>query len=162
MSKKKEFKTEEIRQAKKSDADAIEHLLLPYVQQEIILPRSREQLEKYLPNTWVYTSKQEIIAVASLFYFQPTLVEVRGLAVKEHSHKSGVGSKLLRFLIEHLKHSKTEKNITLFALTYAPEFFQKLGFTIVEKEKFPQKIFEVCHLCSHQDNCKEIAVELLL
>lgn len=152
-----------IRKATKKDLSQIEQLLLPYVQQSIILPRSQEQLLQYLPNTWVYTIKEEVAAVVSLYTFQENLIEVRGLAVNQAYQKEGVGSKLITFLIEHIKANKKDKKpISLFALTYAVPFFQKLGFQIVAKEKFPQKIFEVCQLCNQKNNCKEIAVELLV
>lgn len=160
-----------IRLATQSDISSIEALLLPYVEEKIILPRSREQLQKFLPHTWVAVSEQStLMAVASLFFYQPRLIEIRGLAVNRKLQKQGMGRELIVFLIEHLKnilHSEEYKQqniyaLRLFALTFTPVFFEKLGFRIVPKENFPEKIFEVCHVCDLQDNCKEIAVEMLL
>lgn len=152
-----------IRKASPKDISQIEQLLMPYVEQSIILPRSQEQLLQYLPNTWVYVIEKKIAAVVSLYAFQENLIEVRGLAVNQNFQKKGLGSHLVSFLMEHIKKNRKNKDpISLFALTYAPPFFQKLGFQIVEKEKFPQKIFEVCQLCDQKNNCKEIAVELLV
>ncbi len=46
----------------------------------------------------------------------------------------------------------------IFALTLRPEFFEKLGFGIVEKETLPMKVWSDCAKCPKQQNCDEIAV----
>ena len=46
----------------------------------------------------------------------------------------------------------------VFALTLEPDFFEKLGFEIVEKETLPMKVWSDCAKCSKQENCDEIAV----
>jgi amino-acid N-acetyltransferase len=46
----------------------------------------------------------------------------------------------------------------IFALTLRPEFFEKLGFSVVEKDKLPMKVWSDCAKCPKQQNCDEIAV----
>jgi amino-acid N-acetyltransferase len=46
----------------------------------------------------------------------------------------------------------------VFALTLEPDFFEKLGFKVVEKETLPMKVWSDCARCPKQDNCDEIAV----
>ncbi|MBA7615719.1 hypothetical protein ES703_23004 [subsurface metagenome] len=46
----------------------------------------------------------------------------------------------------------------VFALTLEPDYFEKLGFKVVEKETLPMKVWSDCAKCPKQQNCDEIAV----
>ncbi len=46
----------------------------------------------------------------------------------------------------------------VFALTLDPDFFQKLGFEIIEKDALPMKVWKDCARSPKQQNCDEIAV----
>jgi amino-acid N-acetyltransferase len=48
----------------------------------------------------------------------------------------------------------------VFALTYKPEFFKKLGFQVTDKSKLPQKIWSDCIKCVKFPECDEVAVIL--
>ena len=50
------------------------------------------------------------------------------------------------------------KKARLFALTYRDNFFCNLGFRVVEKTLFPEKIWSDCERCPKKDHCDEIAV----
>ena len=41
----------------------------------------------------------------------------------------------------------------VFTLTYEVGFFQRLGFHLVDKDMFPQKVWWDCHNCSKFPNC---------
>ena len=43
-----------------------------------------------------------------------------------------------------------------------PEFFEKIGFSIVGKKSLPMKVWSDCAKCSKQEDCDETAVELVL
>ena len=47
---------------------------------------------------------------------------------------------------------------TVFALTYHPDLFRHLGFSVVPKEMFPQKVWSDCRHCAKIDCCDEIAL----
>jgi amino-acid N-acetyltransferase len=68
----------------------------------------------------------------------------------------GIGRALVEAIIATLKIERG--NFCLFALTYQEKFFQKLGFHLVVKEMFPQKIWSDCAACPKKDNCDELAV----
>ena len=51
---------------------------------------------------------------------------------------------------------------TLFALTRAVPFFEKMGFSITEKERFPQKVWNDCNICPLKEMCDETAMVLEL
>jgi amino-acid N-acetyltransferase len=46
----------------------------------------------------------------------------------------------------------------MFALTYVPEFFERLGYGVVPLSSLPQKIWAVCFNCVYYPDCREIAV----
>ena len=46
----------------------------------------------------------------------------------------------------------------VFALTYEQRFFEKLGFTVVEKDALPLKVWSGCIKCPKRDGCDEIAM----
>jgi amino-acid N-acetyltransferase len=46
----------------------------------------------------------------------------------------------------------------LFALTYKPIFFGKLGFVEIEKSQLPHKIWGDCIKCAKFPECDEIAM----
>ncbi len=48
----------------------------------------------------------------------------------------------------------------VFALTLRSNFFIRLGFQLVSKERFPEKIWNDCDNCPKQDCCDEDAVLL--
>ena len=50
----------------------------------------------------------------------------------------------------------------VFALTYQQRFFEKLGFTMIDKSELPQKIWGDCIKCAKFPECDEIALSLSL
>jgi len=46
----------------------------------------------------------------------------------------------------------------VFALTYLPEFFDKFGFRVVDKDELPHKVWADCIKCPKFPNCDEVAV----
>jgi amino-acid N-acetyltransferase len=47
---------------------------------------------------------------------------------------------------------------TLFCLTYRPEFFEKLGFKVVDKNELPRKVWGECLRCPKFPDCDEVAL----
>jgi amino-acid N-acetyltransferase len=83
------------------------------------------------------------------------LAEVRSLAVHKAHRSSGVGKAITEAVEKDAGALGIKK---MFALTYVPEFFLKLGYNIVSLDSLPQKIWAVCFNCIHYPNCQEIAV----
>lgn len=151
-----------IRKASQADVNAIYHLTLPYVAEQVLLPRSKTQITANLDNTWVIQQENEIIAAVSLIFFRPHLCEIRGLAVKKEAHGNRYGQDIVKAVLRYLQNEYTIKPVQVFALTYVPDFFKKLGFTITKKEDFPDKVYEVCQFCARRDDCREIAVQKMI
>jgi amino-acid N-acetyltransferase len=145
-----------VRGAVKADIPGIHELLSIYAEQQIILARSKEDIEKYLANFVVALWEGNLCGCCAVRDFENDLLEVRSLVVKPGLEGKGIGRALVEAIIAGLK--LTREHFCLFALTYKVEFFQKLGFHLVVKEMFPQKIWSDCVKCPKKDHCDEFAV----
>lgn len=148
-----------IRSATLSDVPAIAELVAQFVVTGDLLPRSTESIQLTIHDWVVGILDGEIVGIGSLLVYTPILAEVRSLAVLGKAQGTGIGRNIVTTLIDM---GKSRQIPTIFALTRAVRFFEKLGFTITEKENFPEKIWHACRLCPIQDNCDEIAVVLPL
>lgn len=147
-----------VRPAVETDVDNIRALLTEYAQEHLLLGRTREDILEKLRNFRVGETDGEFVCCLALRHYGDNLYEVRSLAVKKNWVNRGIGSKLVSGAVEHLRKQGTAARI--FALTYRAHFFCRLGFHIVDKEMFPQKIWSDCAICAKKDQCDETAVLL--
>lgn len=145
-----------VRAALKDDIPGIHRLLNIYAEKQIILPRSPEDIELYLGNFVIAELDGELCGCCAVRDFDNDLLEVRSLVVKPGLQGKGIGRALVEAIIAGLKLKR--ENFCLFALTYQKTFFQKLGFHLVVKAMFPQKIWSDCSKCPKKDNCDESAL----
>ena len=150
-----------IRKAYIEDAREIYELVQPYVEREILLPRSIETIRSEIELTWVCEKNQKLEGTLNLTPFEKDLYELRAMVVSQKVQYQGIGSSLL-FEAEKFIKSNLHLPMRLFALTYDPSFFLKNGFQQVPKNKFPQKIYDVCNFCTRIHECREIAVKKTL
>jgi amino-acid N-acetyltransferase len=87
------------------------------------------------------------------------LAEVRTTAIAPEYARKGVGKAIVAQLIEEGKRLGVKK---VFALTYQPEFFQKCGFTLEDKNNMPLKVWTDCVNCPKFPNCDEICMSQLI
>lgn len=149
-----------IRPARESDIPAILRLVSDHARRGDLLPRTALSIRDTLGDWLVGVHPDgDLVACVSLFYYTPYLAEVRSLAVSDRVKGQGWGSSIVRALIYEARQRQVP---TLFALTRAVQFFQKVGFKITVKERFPQKVFRDCSICPLLENCDETAVVLEL
>ena len=144
-----------VRRAGIDDIHYIRGLLNGYAEKGLLLPLSKEKIAEMLPSFLVAEENGTVIGCVALRDFGDALFEVRSLAVESSCSGKGIGSLLVTALIREFKLPQQSK---LFALTYRSEFFLRLGFKLVEKELFPQKIWSDCDNCPKKDHCDEQAV----
>lgn len=145
-----------IRKARMSDVKDMQKLIEVYAKKGEMLPRSLLEMYENVRDYIVYTlDSGEIIGVSAMHIFWDGLAEVRSLAVKqEYTHK-GIGTALTKSCIDEARNFEINQ---IFSLTYKPEFFEKLGFRIVDKSLLPQKIWSDCLKCPQFPDCNEIAL----
>jgi len=145
-----------IRKARMSDVKGIHQLIADYAKKGDMLPRSLADIYENLRDYFVFLGDGgELVGSASIHIMWEDLAEVRSLAVREGKMRRGVGTQLVESCISEAIVLGIDR---VFALTYKPEFFEKLGFHIVDKAELPQKIWTDCLKCSKFPDCDEVAL----
>ena len=144
-----------IRKARLDDVKEIQKLIKQYATKGGILPRSLSELYDHLRDFFVYTKNRKVIGICALHLSWEDLAEIRSLAVKEEDRKKGLGAKLVKACLDESKSLGVRR---VFALTYEPVFFERLGFKRVDKTILPHKIWTDCLKCVKFPDCDEIAL----
>ena len=145
-----------VRAALQSDVDAIFELLELYVAQGIVLKRSKEDISFFIGNFTVAELDGRVCGCAALRDFGNDLLELRSVVISPGLQGKGIGKILVASMIESLKAER--QNWRLFTLTTTPAFFESLGFKVVSKEEFPEKIWSDCSKCPKFHCCDETAL----
>ena len=150
-----------IRKARMQDVKAIHKLLMSCSNDGLLLPRPLNQLYSHLREFYVVDPDDgtDVVGCCSLAIMWEDLAEVRSLAVAESARKGGLGSKLVEAC---LSESVTLGIYKVFTLTYQVNFFQKLGFEVVQKDVLPQKVWADCINCPKFPECDETAMQIVL
>lgn len=148
-----------IRSAIPEDVNAIGILLEQYTALGNVLPRTNEEILRHIDDFYVIEAQSQVIGCGALEVFTDELVEIRSLMIAKNHSRQGYG----RLLVEHLINETQIRGFRrLFALTYVPEYFHKLGFETVSKDTFPEKVWGICVKCYKFNRCDEIAVHRYL
>ena len=139
-----------------SDVKGIHQLIAEYAQKGDMLPRSLADIYENLRDYFVFLGDDgELVGSAAIHIMWEDLAEVRSLAVREGKMRRGIGTQLVESCISEAIMLGIGR---VFALTYKPEFFEKLGFHVVDKAELPQKIWTDCLKCSKFPDCDEVAL----
>jgi len=145
-----------IRKARMKDVKAIQKLIAEYARKGDMLPRSLSEIYENLRDYFVYVQNgEEVIGSAAIHIMWEDLAEVRSLAVRDGNMGRGVGTQLVEACLSEAIVLGIPR---VFALTYKPDFFAKLGFVRVDKSELPQKIWTDCLKCSKFPDCDEVAL----
>ena len=148
-----------IRKAKYSDAASIQNLICIFSETGKVLSRSLDEIRKNISSFWVYEKNDQVVGVCSLNRGWGRLVELRSLGVDPRYSGQGMGTKMIE---ASLKEAMLTDCDELLVLTYAVSIFKRLGFSTIDKEKLPHKVWNDCNACLHQENCDETAMVLSL
>ena len=145
----------DVHKASMRDIRPILALINSYAANGIMLPRTELEMSEHIRDFSVAYDGEQLAGCGALHFYTPISAEVRSLAVQPDLKQHGVG----RLLIEALeREARTQDLESIFAFTYAPGFFQKLGFNEVERGELPLKVWKDCLRCPKFQNCDEIAV----
>jgi amino-acid N-acetyltransferase len=148
-----------IRKAKISDLKEVHKLINNFAKREQMIPRSLNELYETLRDFVICDADGTVCGVCALHIMWEDLAEIRSLAVDEVHQKRGIGKNLVR---ECLKEARALGVKRIFALTYSPDFFKKMGFKDADKSSLPQKIWGDCLRCPRFPECDEHAVIISL
>ena len=144
-----------IRKARVQDARDIHTLINQYARKDDMLPRSLNEIYDNLRDYLLSEEDGSIIAVCAMHIVWDDLAEIRSLAVSKKYRGKDAGRKLIRKL---LREAKTLGIKNVFALTYQPGYFKKLGFESIDKNDLPHKVWGDCLKCPKFPDCDEVAV----
>ncbi len=148
-----------LRRARIPDARSIHALLLSFARDGQLLGRSLANIYDAIRDFYVYEVDGRILGAGALAICWEDLAEVRSLAVSSDQQGRGIG----RLLVEQCLIEARDLGLKrVFALTYQPEFFRKLGFSDIEKSELPQKVWGDCINCVKFPDCDEYALAINL
>ena len=141
--------------ARISDVPQMHKLINFFADRGEMLARPLSEIYENVRDYFVIRQGERVIACAALHIMWSDLAEVRSVAVAEDSQRKKLGDQLVKAC---LKEAGEIGLPTLFCLTYKPAFFEKLGFTQVDKMELPQKVWTECYRCPKFPNCDEVAL----
>ena len=148
-----------IRKAKIADLKQVQKLINDFAKREEMIPRSLNELYENLRDFVICEDNGKICGVCALHIMWEDLAEIRSLAVDKKYQKIGIGKNLVK---QCLKEAKVLGIKRVFALTYHPGIFKKIGFVDTDKSSLPQKIWGDCLRCHKFPECNEHAVIIYL
>ena len=140
------------------DAREIHDLVNLYAQRGDMLPRTMGEVYENIRDFFVLRDGEgQFLGCAALHIVWSDLAEVKSLAVPEGVQTKGIGSLIVRATIEEARQIGLER---VFALTYRPAFFERLGFVQADVMTLPRKVWNECYRCPKFPSCNEIALTL--
>jgi len=146
----------ELRKAKLSDIEQMQKLVESEVKDGVILRRSNDEVATNIRSYILAFKEDKLVGYAALHIHSPILSEIRSLIVDSSARGLGIGKKI----VDYCKNEAKEIGVKeILVLTYISEFFEKLGFEQIDKEKIPDhKIWLDCVKCIHFPVCNEISL----
>lgn len=144
-----------IRKATVADAQQIADLVNLGEREGQLLPRSLEEIRASIDDWLVAEDGGRVVGCGSLVEMSLALSEVRSLEVSPEYRGNSVGAKIVDALVNE---ARVRGIPTVFALTRAVPFFEKLGFMVTEKDNFPEKVWRDCVICPVRHACDEVAM----
>lgn len=148
-----------VRKAVMRDIAPILDLINGYAGKGVMLPRTEFEMSEAIRDFTVVLSGNRLLGCGALHFYTPALAEIRSLAVSEQAKTQGVGRRLVKALVQEAQEYELD---AAFAFTYVTEFFEKVGFHVVERGVLPLKAWKDCVRCPKFQACDEIAVLRIL
>jgi len=141
--------------AKIKDVTQIHQLINYFADKGEMLARSLSEIYENIRDYFVVRQGDRVIACAALHVSWVDLAEIKSVAVSEDNQQQGIGAQLVEACLNEAK----ELGIpTVFCLTYRPAFFEKFGFSKVDKMALPRKVWTECYRCPKFPDCDEVAL----
>ncbi|MGD1076569.1 MAG: N-acetyltransferase [Thermodesulfovibrionales bacterium] len=148
-----------IRKAGIADIKFVHKIVNEFARKGQMIPRALNDLYENIRDIFICEDNGEIKGSCALHILWEDLAEIRSLAVRGDAQSAGIGRRLVKTCVREAEKIGIQR---VFALTYHPEFFKKMGFKDIDKAKLPQKIWGECLKCHKFPECDETAVTLNL
>jgi amino-acid N-acetyltransferase len=144
-----------VEKARISDAIQMHRLINYFAEKGEMLARPLSQIYENIRDYFIVREGERVVACAALHVNWSDLAEIKSVAVAEDSQRQGIGDQLISACLQDAESLGIP---TVFCLTYKPSFFERFGFTQIDKMELPQKVWSECYLCPKFPNCDEIAL----
>jgi amino-acid N-acetyltransferase len=151
-----------IRKARLADVGDMYRIVNHYAETQLMLPKTELQLYEHLRDYSVALdpdSPDRLIGCGALHIYWENLAEIRALAIAPGMARRGIGTALVNSLLVEARDMGIEQ---IFLFTYEPKFFSRFGFTQVEHNTLPLKVYNECFNCPKFNTCDELAMVLHL
>jgi amino-acid N-acetyltransferase len=145
----------DVRKASMQDIPALLELINGYAAKGIMLARTEFEMSENMRDFMVAYAGNQLVGCGAMHFYSPIMGEVRSLAVAESHKTHGIGRMLVDSLVYEAKLYGLD---AVFAFTYVPGFFARVGFNEVERGELPLKAWKDCLRCPKFQACDEIAV----
>ncbi len=145
----------QLRCALMDDVPTIQQIVNSFADRGDMLPRSLAELYESLRDFVVWEQDGAVVGCCEMHVTWTDMAEIKSLGVIESAQRKGIGSALVSRCVEDARALDVRR---VFALTYQPEFFERLGFTQIDKSELPHKAWAECTRCVKFPDCGELAV----
>ena len=149
----------QVERATVHDAREVCALINSWAAQGQMLPRTLGETYENIRDFFVVREEGQLVGCAALHITWSDLAELKSLAVEEGLQASGYGRALTEACVAEGRALGLER---LFALTYRPGFFERLGWQQADVMSLPHKVWNECYRCPKFPGCEEIAMVLPL
>jgi len=126
----------------------MQELVVTEIKEGVILNRSEDEVATNIRSYVLAKEGEKLVGYTALHIHSRRLAEIRSLIVDEAYRGQKIGQRLVRFAVEEARSLRVEEDVLV--LTYQPAFFEKLGFSEINKEAIPEhKIWADCIKCIH-------------
>lgn len=145
-----------VRKATLADVRPMAQLIQKYAEVAIMLPRNEFELAEHVRDFMIAVDESDrLVGLGALHIYTPTVAEVRSLGVNPDLKTQGIGRRIVESLVAEGEQLGLH---SIFAFTYVPGFFHKLGFDLVDRAELPLKAWKDCLRCPKLQACDEISV----
>ncbi|MBA7715791.1 Amino-acid acetyltransferase [subsurface metagenome] len=144
-----------VEKGKIKDVPQMQQLINSFADKGEMLARSLSEIYENIRDYFVVRQGERVIACVALHVSWSDLAEIKSLAVADDSQQQGIGAQIVEAC---LKEASELGISTVFCLTYKPAFFEKFGFSQVDKAELPQKVWGECYRCPKFPDCDEVAL----
>jgi len=144
-----------VEKARIKDVTHVHQLINYFADKGEMLARSLSEIYESIRDYFVVREGEQVIACAALHVSWSDLAEIKSVAVAEDRQEQRIGAQLVEAC---LREAKDLGIPTVFCLTYKPAFFEKFGFSQLDKMELPHKIWGECYRCPKFPNCDEVAL----
>ena len=144
-----------LEKARTSDAPQMQQLINYFADRGEMLARPLSEIYENIRDYFVVRQGEQVIACAALHVMWSDLAEIKSVAVTEERQRQGIGDQLIKVCLDEARELGLP---TVFCLTYKPAFFERFGFSQVDKMELPQKVWTECYRCPKFPNCDEVAL----